>query len=75
MMAERARQPDAQSSGPDQQAGSNTRHIRDGADRVYRLAPDDLEEFIGLGEDGQRHLVETPGALDEWLATHSAKYE
>lgn len=75
MAAERARQSAAQSSTPDQQAGSNTRHIRDGAERAYRLGPGDLEEFINVGADGQRHLVETPGALDDWLATHSAKYE
>lgn len=75
MAAERARHSDVQGSASDQRASSNNRHIQNGADRVYRLAPDDLEEFISLGEDGQRHLVETPGALDDWLATHSAKYE
>ena len=39
----------------------------------YRLGPEDVEEFIALGPEGQHRLIETPGALDEWLAAHAAK--
>lgn len=51
------------------QARERARH-----EGTYRLGPADLEEFIALGADGQRQLIETPGALEDWLATHAAHY-
>ncbi|MGH2409748.1 MAG: hypothetical protein ACRDGS_05175, partial [Chloroflexota bacterium] len=42
--------------------------------RIYRLGPEDLEEFVALGAAGQHRLIEMPGALEAWLTDHAAKY-
>lgn len=74
MATERVRRPgDTKTITPGESARIDRTPAGNG--HGYRLGPDDLEEFINLGEEGQRRLTETPGALDEWLAAHAAKYE
>jgi len=45
------------------------------AGRVYRLGPEDLEEYINLSPEERSRLHESRAALDVWLAAHAAKYD
>jgi len=42
--------------------------------RVYRLGPEDLEEYINLSPEERSRLHESRATLDVWLAAHAATY-
>ena len=44
------------------------------AGRVYRLGPEDLEEYINLSPEERSRLHESRATLDVWLAAHAATY-